>query len=160
MKTEAAAEASVQLCAFLVGSTEYVIDLMRIEEILRPQRITPLPEAPAWVEGVLSLRGNLVPIVHLRRRLGLEVIPATAKTRLLVCWMGRRRVGFLVDRVTEVVRVTRGDIRPPPPLLAPGSTSYVVGVCGPPERLLLLLNLKALLTAARTPDDTTMRSTP
>lgn len=141
-----AAEANLQLCAFHVGPTEYAIDLMRVEEILRPQTITPLPQAPRWVEGVISLRGNLLPVVNLRRRLGLEDAAVTRKSRLLVCFLGRRRVGFLVDRVAEVLRLSREDIRPPPPLLAPSTSAYVVGVCGPPERLRLLLNLKALLS--------------
>lgn len=139
-------EQLAQLCAFFVGSTEYAVDLMRIEEILRPQQLTSLPEAPAWVEGVVSLRGNLLPVVNLRRRLGIEAEPLTKRARLLVCWIGRRRIGFLVDRVSEVVRVSKDRLRPPPPLLAPTASAYVVGVCESGERLRLLLDLKALLT--------------
>lgn len=148
-----AAEPTVQLCAFVVGTIEYAIDLMRVEEILRPQPITPLPESPPWVEGVASLRGNLLPVVHLRRRLGLEPIAPTPKARLLVCWLGRRRVGFMVDRVIEVMRVKRENLRPAPPLLATSAASYVIGVCGPADRLRLLLDLKALLSSARPADE-------
>ncbi|OJH39814.1 chemotaxis protein CheW [Cystobacter ferrugineus] len=155
---EAAAERDplVQLCAFFVGTEEYAVDIMRVEEILQPQRLTPLRGAPSFIEGVIRLRGAILPVVDLRKRLiGLSSPVDTPKTRLLVCWLGRRRVAFTVDRVSEVVRLRRSDIKPA--LGAVGPAPFVVGVYGAPEgrdasapgseRLRLLLDVKALLLA-------------
>jgi purine-binding chemotaxis protein CheW len=141
------ADTLVQLCAFFVGNEEYVLDIMRVEEILPPQRVTPIPHAPSFVEGVLHLRGIILPVVDLRRRLLGQATPGTPKTRLLVCRLGTRRVAVRVDRVAEVLRVRKGDIKPAPALVVAGRSPFVVGVCGPPERLRLLLDLKALLRA-------------
>ncbi|WP_257461209.1 chemotaxis protein CheW [Archangium lipolyticum] len=138
----------VQLCAFFVGPEEYAVDIMRVEEILPPQRLTPIRGAPPFIEGVIHLRGSIIPVVDLRKRLlGGEAPPATPKTRLLVCWLGRRRVALVVDRVSEVVRMRRSEIKPAPAIGAVGPAPFVVGVCGPPERLKLLLDVKALLLA-------------
>ncbi|ATB38064.1 Positive regulator of CheA protein activity (CheW) [Cystobacter fuscus] len=155
---EAAAERDplVQLCAFFVGTEEYAVDIMRVEEILQPQRLTPLRGSPPFIEGVIRLRGAILPVVDLRKRLLGQPSPVdTPKTRLLVCWLGRRRVAFTVDRVSEVVRLRRSDIKPA--LGAVGSAPFVVGVYGAPEgrdasapggeRLKLLLDVKALLLA-------------
>jgi purine-binding chemotaxis protein CheW len=146
----------VQLCAFFVGSEEYAVDIMRVEEILQPQRLTPMRGAPSFLEGVIRLRGAILPVVDLRKRLlGLSSPVDTPKTRLLVCWVGRRRVAFTVDRVSEVVRLRRSDIKPA--LGSVGPAPFVVGVYGEPEareasassseRLKLLLDVKALLLA-------------
>jgi purine-binding chemotaxis protein CheW len=137
----------VQLCAFLVGSEEYAVDIMRVEEILPPQRLTPIRGAPPFIEGVIHLRGSILPVVDLRKRLLGTDAPPSPKTRLLVCWLGRKRVAFAVDRVSEVVRMRRSEIKPAPAMGAVGPAPFVVGVCGPPERLKLLLDLKTLLLA-------------
>jgi purine-binding chemotaxis protein CheW len=142
-----AADVLVQLCAFFVGNEEYVLDIMRVEEILPPQRVTPIPHAPSFVDGVLHLRGIILPVVDLRRRLLGQATPDTPKTRLLVCKLGTRRVAVRVDRVAEVLRVRKGDLKPAPALMVAGRSPFVVGVCGPPDRLRLLLDLKALLRA-------------
>lgn len=135
----------VQLCCFSVGREEYVVDIMRVEEILPPQRVIPVPRAPSFVEGMLHLRGALLPVVDLRQRLNTSEAPASQKTRLLVCLVGRRRLALRVDRVTEVMRVRRGEIKPAPALLSPGRTPFVVGVVGTVERPRLLLDIKVLL---------------
>ncbi|WP_224370811.1 chemotaxis protein CheW [Hyalangium versicolor] len=137
----------VQLCCFTVGKEEYVVDIMRVEEILPPQRVIPVPRAPSFVEGMLHLRGALLPVVDLRQRLMTTEAPPSPKTRLLVCLLGRRRLALRVDRVTEVMRVRRSDLKPAPALLSPGRTPFVVGVCGTMERPRLMLDLKALLRA-------------
>lgn len=155
--------ALVQLCVFFVGSEEYAVDIMRVEEILQPQKLTPIRGAPPFLEGVIRLRGAIIPVVDLRKRLLGQREPVnTPKTRLLVCWLGRKRVAFTVDRVTEVLRLRRGDIKPAPALGAVGPAPFVVGVYGGPEtttrekrssqergseRLRLLLDVKALLMA-------------
>lgn len=143
---EVAADPLVQLCAFYVGQTEYVIDIMRIDEILQAQRVTQVPNAPSWVEGVMNLRGSLIPVVDLRKRLGAKgEAPRRLKPKWLVTFVGRRRVAMVVDGVSEVVRVRKSELKPVPPFVAAGVTPAVVGACGPADRTKLLLNIKVLL---------------
>jgi purine-binding chemotaxis protein CheW len=144
--TPAPPEPLVQLCAFRVGEQEYVVDLMRVEEILRPPPVTPLPRAPFYVEGVMHLRGAIIPVVNLRRCLSVP-LPATAgrRERMLVCLLGRRRVALRVDAALEVMRLRRSELRPAPPLSAEAGVPFVVGVCGEAGRMRLLLDVKVLL---------------
>jgi purine-binding chemotaxis protein CheW len=137
----------VRLCSFSVGKEEYVLDIMRVEEILPPQRVIAVPHAPSFVEGMLHVRGALLPVVDMRPRLSTSDAPQPPRTRLLVCLVGQRRLALRVDRVTEVIRVRRSEIKPAPPLLSAGRSPFVVGVCGTQERPRLLLDIKALLRA-------------
>ncbi len=142
-------EGIVQLCAFGVGEQEYVLDVMRIRSIVRPLKITPVPHAPTFLEGMIELRGTVIPVVDMRRRLGAEVRPTGPKARMLVVSVSGREVALLVDRVEEVMRIPRSAIQPAPALLVRGSEHFFLGVCdaGVPDapRLRLLLNVKALL---------------
>lgn len=138
---------SVQLCAFKVGREEYVVDLHRVLEVIPPVLFTPVPGAPPFVEGVAHLRGSVVPVVDLRKQLGAGIPEDPAgRSRLLICVVGGRRVAFVVDRVTQVVRVARSDLKPAPSVAdAPSVSRFVIGVCTRSHRLFLLLNLKAVL---------------
>lgn len=136
----------VQLCAFRVGGEEYAIDIMRIREIVPPQKVTPVPRAPEFIEGVVNLRGAIVPVVDLRKRFGLPATPPGRTTKLVIALVARRLVGLLVDRVAEVVRLPRSELKPAPSMPGKGPRIFV-GVCGPPEKLRLLLDIKALLAS-------------
>ncbi len=136
----------VQLCAFFVGGTEYAIDIMRVDEILQPQAVTRVPEAPDWVDGVMNLRGHLVPVVDLRKRLGSRgTPPPRLKPKWIVALVGRRRVALAVDGVSEVARVPKEALQPLPDLGPRAAPGAVLGAFGPPERVRLLLNIKAVL---------------
>jgi purine-binding chemotaxis protein CheW len=139
----------VELCAFRVGSEEYVIDVRRVREVVSPAEIRPVPRAPEFIEGVADLRGEIVPVVDVRKRLALPAGPRTRKTRFLVVLLGRRAVALLVDAVLEVVRIPRSAIRPAAGLAKPDAPRLFLGVCGGPGsgggRLKLLLNARALL---------------
>lgn len=150
MTPELAEEAVARLCCFFIGPVEYAIDLMRIDEILQPQRVTPLPHAPPWVAGVMNLRGALVPVVELRRRLQIEgPAPERIKPRWLVCLLGRRRVALIVEGVSGMMRVPRAGLQPVPPFVGHGLDPAVIGACGPADRTRLLLNIKVLLRQDR-----------
>ncbi|MFN7134354.1 MAG: chemotaxis protein CheW [Myxococcales bacterium] len=151
-------EQIMQLCAFRVGEEEYVLDIMRIKEIIPPLRITQVPHAPPFVVGVVNLRGAIIPIVDLRERLSLPPAPPTRRTRYLICMVGGRRVGLVVDAVTEVLRIPRGSIKPAPALLAGPGPKFFVGVCGEKERLKLLLNVRALLESTSPVPNADMRA--
>jgi purine-binding chemotaxis protein CheW len=137
-------ERVLQLCAFVVGDEEYAIDIMRVDEILPPQKTTQLPGSPVWITGLLQIRGTVLPVVDVRARLGARPARKGLKPKLLICWIGRRRVALAVDAVTGVMNVRRGEIHPPPALVGTARPP-VVGVCGPSDRLRLLLDVKALL---------------
>ncbi len=148
-----ASDALVQLCTFRIGAEDYAIDIMRVREIIRPLPITPVPRAPAFIEGVVRLRGEVIPVLDVRKRLGVLAKAPTRKSRFLIVNVAGRRIGLVVDEVCEVLRLPRSEIRPAPALGAPGAARFFVGVCGGegtvgargPARLRLLLNVKALL---------------
>jgi purine-binding chemotaxis protein CheW len=131
----------VKLCAFYVGSMELAIDIMRIDEILQPVEAQPFPDSPSHVTGMVGLRGTVVPVVDLRARLKAGPPRKGLKPKLVVAMVGRRRLALLVDGISEVLRVSRNDLKPSP--MPHGG--LVIGVVGPSDRMKLLLNLKALL---------------
>jgi purine-binding chemotaxis protein CheW len=147
---------SIQLCVWRVGADHYAVDLRRVEEILPLPVVTPVPRAPSFLEGVVRLRGDVLPVVDVRRRLGVTGVPAPltrsatgqprSRERLVVCRIGARRVGFVVDAVTQVLRVERSALKPAPLAHRPGQRPHVLGVCGEPGALRLLLDVKALVT--------------
>lgn len=142
----------VQLCVLEVGQESYVIDLRRVEEILPAQVATPVPRAPRFLEGVVKLRGEVVPVVDVRKRLGVTPRSAGSKDprllrrqRMVVCKLGRRRVGFLVDAVSRVMRVDASELQPAPLAASPGRAAHVLGVCGEAGQLKLMLDLLSLV---------------
>jgi purine-binding chemotaxis protein CheW len=150
-------EPLVQLCTFRVGGEDYAIDIMRVREIIPPMPVTAVPRAPAFVEGVVRLRGEVIPILDVRRRLGVAEAAPTRRTKYLIVNVAGRRLGLVVDEVTEVLRLPRSEIRPAPALVGGDGPRFFLGVCGGESagggrrahagaaRLRLLLNVKALL---------------
>jgi purine-binding chemotaxis protein CheW len=135
----------VQLCAFGVGAEEYAIDILRVEEVLAAPPVTPLRGAPRFLEGVLELRGVILPIIDVRKRMGVPASPGRGGARLIVCKVGPRRLGLVVDRLTQVFRVERSTLKPAPVGARDGEAPWVLGVCQQGHRLVFLLDVKALL---------------
>src|SRR5512133_2062133 len=104
----------IQLACFRLLDDLYAVDIMRIKEIIRPQKLTPLPKAPAFIEGVINLRGTIIPVVDLRKRFEMQQKELTVFTRLLIVRIAGQSVGLVVDDVTEVITVPLKDIKPPP----------------------------------------------
>ena len=145
----------VQLCVVRIGAESYAVDLKRVDEILPVPVLTPLPRAPRFLEGVVNLRGEVLPVVDARKRLEVtssatQMLKPSGKPkrteRLVVCRIGNRRLGVLVDGVSSVQRVQRSSLRPAPLANRPGSAPHVLGVTGEGEHLTLLLDVKALLS--------------
>lgn len=165
VREAATADAEVQLCTFRVGGEDYALDIMRVREIIHPLPITPVPRAPAFVEGVIRLRGEVIPVVDVRKRFGLPLAAPGPRTKYLVVRVAGRRLALVVDEISEVLRVRRSDLRPAPELVGLDAPRFFLGVCGgegaapahrrggDPSRLRLLLNVKALLDPA-TPGET------
>jgi purine-binding chemotaxis protein CheW len=147
----------VQLCTFRVGGEDYAVDIMRVREVIHPLPVTPVPRAPAFVEGVFRLRGEVIPVIDVRKRFGLPAGPLGRRSRYVIVNVAGRRLGLVVDEVCEVVRLARSEIRAAPTLVSDGGPRFFLGVCGGesapvaagrrggPGRLRLLLNVKALL---------------
>ncbi len=136
----------VQLTAFRVGDEEYVVDIMRVREIIRPLPVTKVRRGPRFVEGVINLRGEVIPIVDLRRRFELPCDEGTER-KIVILSVEGRVVGLVVDAVTEVVRAAKDTIRPAPGLFEAHQAPYFLGVCHHRGRTLLLLNVKAVLSS-------------
>lgn len=139
-------EKPLQMAAFRVGPHECSLDIMTIKEIVNPLPITPVPRAPDFMEGVVELRGSIVPIVDLRKRFGIEAEDSPSKKYLVVS-MDRRIVGLVVDSVTEVITVPRAELRPAPPMITGVEAQPISGMCRYGGRLILILDLNVLLTS-------------
>lgn len=136
----------IQVTCFRLGEDLYAIDIMRIKEIIRPQKLTSLPRAHDFVEGVINLRGSVIPILDLRKRFDFPHREIDRSTRLLIVSMAGQLVGLVVDDVTEVVTIPVKDIKSPPPMVKGVGADYLIGVCLVEESLVMLLNLDRILT--------------
>ncbi len=134
-----------QVVSFRLGDEEYGVDIMTVQEIILVGCITQVPEVPEHVLGVINLRGNVIPILNLRRRFGLPERSANEATRIVVMNLHGRTVGVVVDGVSEVLRLTPEEISPPPASLAGVGKDYVLGLARRKDRLLILLDMARLL---------------
>ena len=135
----------LQLVTFNVGSEEFGVDILDVREINRMMEITRVPHAPDFVEGVINLRGQVIPVVDLRTRFRLGVVEHDKNTRIVVVELREKVVGFLVDSVSEVLRIPRDLVEPPPPIVGSVDSEYIQGVVKLEDRLLILLDLQKLL---------------
>jgi purine-binding chemotaxis protein CheW len=134
----------LQLVTFGVGNEEFAIPILSVQEINRMMQITRVPHAPEFVEGVINLRGKIIPVVDLRKRFGLSEIENASDTRIVVVEVASRVIGFTVDRVSEVLRVPTSIVEPAPAMVAGIDADYVEGVGKLEDRLLILLSLGRL----------------
>lgn len=136
----------LQLVTFSIGEEEFGVNILKVQEINRTMEITKVPRAPAFVEGVINLRGKVIPIIDLRSRFGLSSKPEDKDTRIIVIEINSIIVGFVVDAVSEVLRIPASTVEPPPPVVAGVESDYISGVGKLKERLLIMLDLDKLLS--------------
>jgi purine-binding chemotaxis protein CheW len=141
-----AADKDVKLACLRVGSAFYALDIMGIREIIRPLPITEVPKAPSYVDGVITLRKAVIPVVDLRRRFGIEK-KAEPRERIVICAVQGKIVGLVVDEVSEVATFSREDIRPAPYYMSGAEADFFPGVCRHNGRLLLLIDLHRILSS-------------
>ena|SRR5579859_4873292 len=134
-----------QLVVFQLGAELYGVEIARVHEIIRLQKVTRVPHAPSFVEGVINLRGKVIPVVDLRRRFGLPTADHTRATRIVVVEIGDQVVGLIVDGVSEVLRVNAATVEPPSPVVAGVDSEYLHGIAKLPEHLVILLDLDRVL---------------
>jgi purine-binding chemotaxis protein CheW len=137
----------IQLVTFRVGSQEFAFDILQVERILRHVAPAPLPKSPDFLEGIVPYEGGAVPVIDLRKRFELEA-PIREETRLMIVNLGDQRVGVLVDEVREVMRVDSTTISSPGPMVSGLAAAYIAGIVTRPERTIIILNARKLLSSS------------
>lgn len=134
-----------QMVVFNLGEEQFGIDIARVQEIIRWQRITAVPKAPYYVEGVIDLRGRIVPVVDLRGCFGLPPVEPGRETRIVVVGIRGVTVGLVLDGVSEVLDVPLSAIEPPSPLVTTLESGFLRGMVRLEDRLIMLLDLEQVL---------------
>ncbi|MGD1075221.1 MAG: chemotaxis protein CheW [Thermodesulfovibrionales bacterium] len=134
----------LQLVTFKLGGEEYATDILKVQEINRMVNITAVPNTPGYVEGVINLRGKVIPVINLRKKFGLDTKAADAQSRIMVVDIGTT-VGLIVDSVSEVLRLPSDTVEPPPPMTGGDGAEFIRGVGKLEDRLLILLDIDKLL---------------
>lgn len=135
----------LQLVSFKVGTEEFGVDILKVQEINRMLKITKVPNTPEFVEGVVNLRGRIIPVIDLRKRLSIENKDHDNKTRIIVVDVNGNIVGFIVDEVNEVLRISKDIIENPPELVSQVDSDFITSVAKLEDRLIILLDLDNLL---------------
>ncbi len=137
----------LQIVGFRIGRETFGLPISLVHEIVRPPEITNVPHAPEYVEGVMNLRGRIVPVIDLRRRFSSTAVENSRKNRVLVVEVDARPVGLVVDSASEVLKLSDAQIEPPPNVFADAATNYVTGVAKYQGRLIILVDLNKILRA-------------
>lgn len=135
-----------QLVVFELASEIYGIDIKTVREIIRMQKITYVPDAPPYVEGMINLRGRVIPVVDLRRRFSLTVADTSPEMRILVVDIAGEDIGVIVDAVTEVKRIAGASVQRDALLATTDQANYLEGIAKLGDQLLILLDLERALT--------------
>ncbi|MFI5310488.1 MAG: chemotaxis protein CheW [Gemmatimonadales bacterium] len=139
-----------QLVTFRVGDDMFAADIFAVERVLRYSAPRPIPNVPAWIEGVIDYRGRIVPVIDLRSRFELAAAPSRESARILIVVSGEEWIGAIVDAVHEVATVTADQLSPPPPLFKGLAKQYLRGLVQrnkEGEPVIVLLDVAQLLTA-------------
>ncbi|MDN5346725.1 MAG: purine-binding chemotaxis protein CheW [Clostridia bacterium] len=145
MDREKRGAGEIQLVVFQLAGETYGVDIGNVHEIIRMQPITDVPRAPEFVEGVINLRGRIIPVIDLHKRFGLPPAEETGSTRIMVVEVAGMTVGMIVDSVSEVLRLPAENIEPPPPMISGVDVAYLRGVGKWGEKLIILLDLNRVL---------------
>lgn len=141
-----AAEATEHLATFFLSREEYGVDVRLVQEIIRISEITPVPRAPESVKGVINLRGRIIPVVDLKKKLGLGDADRGRRARIVVVKLRERLVGLLVDAASQVLKVPVSTIDPAPDAVVEIDADYIRGVAKLPDRLIILVDLHKILS--------------
>jgi purine-binding chemotaxis protein CheW len=136
----------LQLVTFGLGGEEYAVDILKVQEINRPRQITKVPNAPCYVEGVINLRGKVIPVIDLRKKFGLPEQDNKALSRIMIMDAQGHTVGIVVDHVSEVLRIP-SDIVEPAPAMAAASVEedFIRGIAKMSDRLVILVDMDSII---------------
>ncbi len=147
VKSDESRSELIQLVSFNLDQEEYGVDVLKVREIIRMPIVTRVPNTPHFVEGVINLRGKVIPIISMRKKFGLMETEYDKQTRIMVMDVDGELMGFIVDSVSEVIRVSGSEIQPSPAVVASGiDQDCIAGVINQAERLLVLLDLEKMFS--------------
>lgn len=138
--------AEKQYVIFRLGKEEYGVEIVNVKEICEYKESVKVPNTPGFVDGIINLRGDITPIINLKKRFNLSEVDINSDTRIIVININNRQVGFIVDEASQVLRITEEDIEPAPELVAGIEKKYIIGVGKLSDRIILLLDLEYILT--------------
>ncbi len=140
----------LQLVSFKIGNEEFGIDILKVQEINRMLIITKVPNSLSFVDGVINLRGRIIPVINTRVKLKMPKIEHNHNTRIIVVELKGKTIGFIVDEVSEVLRIPSNITEPPPAIIANVNSDYITAVAKLEDRLLILLDLEKILSSEET----------
>ena len=146
MEIETIQQDEQQLVVFDLASESYGVDIGAVREIIRLQEITQVPRTPEFVEGVINLRGKVIPVIDLRRRFGLLIGEENKDNRIVVVDIGGQDIGVIVDAVTEVLRISSELVEPPSSVITTSESEYLLGIAKLDGRMIILLDLQEVLS--------------
>ena len=138
----------IQLVSFMLADEEYGVEVLKVREIIRMPTITKMPNVPQHVEGIINLRGKVIPIISMRRRFGLMENENNSQTRIIIMDVCGSLTGFIVDAVSEVIRIHSSEIQPPPSMMLSGGIGqeFITGVFNHAERLLIIMDIDRMFS--------------
>ncbi|MEW6733244.1 MAG: chemotaxis protein CheW [Acidobacteriota bacterium] len=139
--------AKEQLIVFKIGNEVFGVEIGLIKEIIPYQDVTPVPDSYDFVEGIINLRGRIVTVIDMRKRLHAPVAPHEKSTRIIIMESDGRLMGLIVDSANEILRVSPDMIAPPPELISEVGAQYITGIARISERLIIMLDLRRILSA-------------
>lgn len=139
-------ETALQFVIFEAGAQLFAVEINRVKEILRNRKVTPLPKSPSFLEGVIDLRGAVIPVIDLRKRFDITQVRNDAQTRIIVLRWRRKRIGLVVDAVHRVVPIEIKDIKAPPAIAQAHGSHYMLAVAKYQNQLYIILDLDRILT--------------
>lgn len=146
-KEQKAARKEIQLVIFWLAGEEFGLEIAQVREIIRMQDITPMPKAPDFIEGVINLRGQIIAVMNLAKRLGLKAAERTEKSRIVVTEVKENTVGLVVDEVPEVLRIAEDNVEATPEMIESRvHADFIKGVGKLENRLVILLDVNRILS--------------
>ncbi|MDD2272804.1 MAG: chemotaxis protein CheW [Desulfuromonadaceae bacterium] len=138
----------IQLVSFMLADEEYGVEVLKVREIIRMPTITKMPNVPQHVEGIINLRGKVIPIISMRRRFNLMENENNSHTRIIIMDVVGCLTGFIVDAVSEVIRIRGSEIQPPPSMALAGGVGqeFITGVYNRAERLLVIMDVDLMFS--------------
>lgn len=144
-KIEKAVQDERQVVAFQLGAEEYAVDIINVQEIIRLHKVTRIPRTEAWVEGVINLRGNIIPLFNLHTRFKLPAPASTEEQRIIVFQLDDLKAAVIVDKVSEVLHINNLDIEATDHVYEGVNTGHINGIAKLNDRILILLNIYKIL---------------
>lgn len=137
--------ASTKQVVFHLDHEEYGVDIMKVNVIEKYQEIVKVPNSPEYIEGIINLRGEILPIFNLRKKFGLKEKPVDENTKIIVVFLGQMKVGFIVDSVSQIINIEDTQTEPAPKIVTGVNRRYIQSVAKVDERMIVLLDVDLML---------------